>query len=165
MSNNDTRNLSAGSAVAAVGGFIEGLSYLNKDRRLNFGTAFEISATSDAEICMQLRSIFSQLPDLTLSIDESFQGGFRQLEVDIGSHLLVEPHIDDANHALKLRKYLSWKILDKIFCNVAEMKDFGEPRRILGSTGDRNSQLAFYFLSTGQLSFVIYFHRGCAQSG
>lgn len=152
------------SRVTALGGYLEGISFLNKDRRSNFSEAFAVKAAGDAEVLAELKLIFSQLPDLVLDFDEQFKGSFRQLEHDIRSLLLVDPHVVDEKTAQDMRSYLSFKIMDRLG-DIAELKDYEEPKRIVGSNGNVGGVMNFYLLRTSQLSFIIYFFNRLHGSG
>ena len=155
---------SLASSVAALGGFLEGLSFLNRDRRSNFAEAFTVIASDDAAVLAEIQSIFSHLPELTLNFDEHFHGGFRQLEQDIKSLLLVEPHVTDEQRAQDMRSYLSFKIMDRLD-DIAELKEFAEPKRIVGAAGEAEGAMIFYLFQTSQISFVLYFFSTVRSQG
>ena len=151
--------------IAALGGFLNGLSLLNKNSRSNFAEAFVIDAENDADALAVLRSKFSHLPNLVLSFDEQFQGGFRQLERDIELFLLVDPHVADEPLAKVLRANLSFKIMDRLD-DVTELKEFEEPKRIVGTHGDGEGPMTFYLLRTSKICFVVYFYgsKNCPEN-
>ncbi|UWQ30017.1 hypothetical protein [Leisingera sp. M523] len=146
------------SRVAALGGFLDGLSFLNKDQRANFAAAFVVNAAEDKEVLSEICSAFSQLPPLRLSLDQSFDGGFAQLEKDIGSFLLIDPHVSDEQKAKEMRSYLAFKVMGRLD-EIAELKDFAEPKRIISAT---DAAMIFYLLRTRDVSFVMYF---CCSAG
>jgi len=58
--------------IAALGGFLEGISYLNRDSRADFASAFVVDAGDDERVQIQIQSIFSHLPGLIVKLGRSF---------------------------------------------------------------------------------------------
>ena len=75
-----THKTQATKNVAALGGYLEGLSFLCKDSRSNFASAYEVDATNVTDFLPEIMSIFEHLPDMELDIDERFRGGIYQLK-------------------------------------------------------------------------------------
>lgn len=152
--------------IAALGGFLEGISYLNQDSRSDFASAYVLHASDDEQVQTAIQSIFSHIPGLTVRLDASFQGGMGQLEHDIGSHLLVNPHVGDKLLAQDMRRYLSFKVMDRLDDIINDWKHmdvnqsllrFDEPKRFVGKYDDIRGQMIFYLLRSGDVSFVLYF--------
>lgn len=152
--------------VAALGGFLEGISYLNRDRRSDFAEAFVVDAPDDRQFPEYIQNRFSQLPGLTVRPDESFQGSTGQLEQDIKSLLLVNPFVGDEQLAQNMRSYLSFKIMDRLddiindwdrLDDVSNILRYDAPKRFIGTHDDSRGQMIFYLLRSGEVSFVLYF--------
>jgi hypothetical protein len=151
------------SRIAALGGYLEGISFLNADPRSNFAEAFVVKALDDADVLAELRTAFSQLPELILSFDESFQGTIYKIEQIVRSSILIEPHVTDDQVAQDMRSYLAFNIMDRLE-DIAELKDYAEPKRIVGLNGMVGEVMNFYLLRTPQLNFVIYFCSNVCSS-
>ncbi len=149
----------AEAKVAALGGFLEGISYLNRDRRNHFGEAFSVSATNVADLIAELKALFAHIPDLELSFDSAFVGGFRQLEQDIKSQILTDPYVVDESRTGELNSYLSFKVMDRLD-EIADLKDCVSPQKLVGGYGGNELSMTFYWIATPSLSYVIYFSGG-----
>jgi hypothetical protein len=143
--------------VAALGGYLEGLSFLSKDSNANFASAYEVDATNVTDFLPEIISIFEHLPDMELDIDERFRGGIYQLEQVITSYLLVDPHIEDEKAAENMRKYLSFKVMDRIDIFIGGLNKFEPPKRIIGRSGMVPNLMVFYLLTSPKMNFVLQF--------
>jgi hypothetical protein len=143
--------------IAALGGYLEGLSLLSKDSRSNFATAYKVEASNVTDLLSELASQFKHLPDLEFDIDERFQVDIFQLEQIVMSHLLVDPYIEDKKTAEDMRKYLAFKILDRIGLEVAELKSFEQPKRIVGRSMTLSGLMVFYLLVSPKAKLVLQF--------
>ena len=144
------------ASVAALGGFLEGISYLNQNCRSEFAEAFLVDASTDRDFLTEIQSRFTHLSGLTLELDNSFQGGFRQLEQDITSLLLVNPHVGDEQLAKNMRSYLSFKIMDRLG-EIRDRSEFIEPARFVGTHDETDGSMIFYLLRSPEICFVLYF--------
>ena len=154
MTNHKTRTE---LGVAALGGFLEGLSFLSTDSRANYATAYEVEASNATDLFSEVASRFDHLPDLKFDIDENDQGGINQLEQAITSHLLIDPHIKDGKTAEDMRKYLSFNILDRIDLEIADLGSFEPPQRIVGRSSTLSGLVVFYLLTSPKINFVLQF--------
>ncbi|MEO1406385.1 MAG: hypothetical protein AAFV54_07820, partial [Pseudomonadota bacterium] len=100
--------------VASLGGFLNGISYLNQDRHSDFAEAFVVEASDDRQFPEYIQTSFSHLTGLTVRLDGSFQETMGQLEQDLKSLLLVNPFVGDEHVAQNMRSYLSFKIMDRL---------------------------------------------------
>lgn len=153
--------------VAALSGLLEGISYLNQDHRSYFAEAFVVDAADDSQFPEYIETHFPQLSGLTVRRDEKFQASTGQLEKDIVSLLLVDPHVGDERLAQDMRSYFSFKIMDRlddIINDWERMNDdsvqlrYDAPKRFIGTHDNTRGQMIFYLLSRGPISFVMYFH-------
>jgi hypothetical protein len=153
--------------VAALGGFLEGISYLNQDHRSYFAEAFVVDAVDDSQFPKYIETHFPQLSGLTVRRDENFQASTGQLEKDIVSLLLIDPHAGDERLAQEMRSYLSFKVMDRlddIINDWERMNDdsvqlrYDAPKRFIGTHDNTRGQMVFYLLSRDPISFVLYFH-------
>lgn len=147
----------ASTHVAYLGGYLEGLSFLCKDSRANFATAYEVDATNVADFLSEVASNFEHLPDLELDIDEDFPKDIYKLEKVISSYLLVDTHIEDEKSAENMRKYLSFKVMDSIDLFIDDFKEFDPPKRVVGRSSMVPNLIVFYLLTSPKISFVLQF--------
>ena len=143
--------------VAGLGGYLEGLSFLSKDSRSNFASAFEVKASNVSDFLLEVASIFEHLPDMELDIDERFQDGVYQLEQVVASYLLVDPHIEDKMAAEDMRKYLSFQVMDRIDLFIGHLKEFDPPKRVIGRSSMVTDLMIFYLLTSPKINFVLQF--------
>lgn len=164
--NNESSRSSYEARVAFLGGFLEGISYLNHDRRSDFAEAFVVNALHDRQVPEAIQTSFSHLAGVTVRPDGSFRETIGQLEQDIKSLLLVNPLVDDEQAAQDMRSYLSFKIMDRIddIINDWERLDddsilqkYAPPKRLIGTHDDIRGQMIFYLLRSEQVTFVLYF--------
>jgi hypothetical protein len=149
--------------VAALGGFLEGISFLSKDCRSNFAEAFIVDASDDGEFLTDIRSRFTHLSGFALELDNNFRGGFRQLEQDITSLLLTKPHVGNEQLAKDMRSYLSFKIMDRLG-EIRDRIEFDEPKRFVGTHDETDGTMIFYLLRSPEMSFVLYFFSTMSNS-
>ncbi|WP_372570784.1 hypothetical protein [Ruegeria jejuensis] len=149
--------------IASLGGFLEGISFLNQDCCSNFAEAFSVEASDESEVLADIQSRFTHLPELALKSDEGFQGGFRQLEQDISSLLLVKPHVSHEQLAQDMRSYLSFKIMDRLD-DIANFGEFMKPRRFVGIHGEIDGSMIFYLLRSPEIWLVLYFSSSVSNS-
>ena len=165
--NNESSISSYVARVASLGGLLEGISYLNLDRRSNFAEAFVVDAPYDVDVPAAILTIFSHLEGMAVRPDGNFRETMRQLEQDVESLLLVNPFIGDEQITKNMRSYLAFKIMDRLddIINDWEQLDedsillnYAPPKRFIGRHDDILGQMIFYFLRSEQVTFVLYFH-------
>jgi len=164
--NNESSVPSYAARVASLGGFLNGISYLNQDRRSDFAEAFVVETSDDRQIPEYIQTSFSHLTGMTVILDGSFQETMGQLEQDIKSLLLVNPFVGDEQVAQDMRSYLSFKIMDRLddIINDWERLDddsvllrYASPKRFIGKHDDIRGQMIFYLLRSGEVTFALYF--------
>ena len=151
----------AAAKVAALGGFLEGISFLNQDRRSDFAEAFIVDEADDRGFLTDIQSHFNHLSGLTLMSDDDFQGS--QLEQDIASLVLVKPHIDNEQLAKDMRAYLSFKIMDRLG-EIGDQSEFKEPKRFVGTCDEADGSMIFYLFRSPKICFVLYFFSTTTNS-
>lgn len=147
----------ASTHVTYLGGYLEGLSFLSKDRRANFATAYDVDSSNVTDFLSEIASRFEHLPDMELDIDQHFQKDIYQLEQVVASYLLVDPHIEDEKTAEDMRKYLSFKVMDRIDLFIDGLKEFDRPKRIMGRSSMVPNLIVFYLLTSPKINFVLQF--------
>ncbi|SLN22013.1 hypothetical protein ROA7450_00803 [Roseovarius albus] len=93
--NSESSVPSYAARVASLGGFLDGISYLNQDRRSDFAEAFVVESSDDREFSEYIHTSFSHLAGMTVRSDGNFLETMGQLELDIRSLLLVNPFVGD----------------------------------------------------------------------
>lgn len=144
--------------IAELDGFLRGISFLNKDHRSNFAEAMIVDTKDSTDILKHIRSQFSQISDLEIKFDETFDGSLSQLEQETNSLLLVDSHVANEHSARDLRSYLTFKILDRIY-DPTEEKVFEKPVKIVGAAKERQGSMTFYFFRSPVICFLIYFYK------
>lgn len=159
--------------IAALDGFLQGISYLNQDPRSDFAEAFVVDAPDDRQVPEFIQSQFSHRPGVTIRPDDRFHGGMGQLERDIGSLLLVNPFVDDEALAGDLRSYLSFKIMDRLddiindwgrMDDASDFVNYTEPKRFIGTYDGIRGEMIFYLLRSADVCFALYFFSSAESS-
>lgn len=164
--NNRSLVSSYAAKVASLGGFLDGISYLNQNRRSDFAEAFVVEAPDKCLFPEYIQTRFSHLTGMNVRSDTRFQGTMGQLEQDLKSLLLVNPIVDDEQSAEDMRSYLSFQIMDRLdeIINAWQRVDdysspprYLPPKRFLATYDDMRGQMIFYLLRSGEVTFVLYF--------
>ena len=164
--NNEASISSYVARVASLGGFLDGISYLNQDRRSDFAEAFVLNVPYDHDVPDAIQTSFSHLAGMTVRPDSNFRETIGQLEQDLKSLLLVNPFVGDEQIAENMRSYLAFKIMDRlddIINDWAQLDEdsillnYAPPKRFIGRHDDIIGQMIFYLLRSEQVTFVLYF--------
>lgn len=144
--------------VAALGGFLEGISYLNHDRRADFAASFVLNGVEAVSVTTAIRAVFAQLPDLDLRVDVTFDGSLRQLEQELPGFLLIAPNMEDEDNARDLRPILAFKIMDRLD-DIFGMGNIPNPTKLIGTSSKTAGSMVFYVFQSPKLCCALYFHR------
>jgi hypothetical protein len=143
--------------AAELAGFLNGISYLNQDRRSNFAASFLLNCIVDDEIIPEINAIFQENPIPPFVVREEREINFGDLEQELSSSILCSSYIVDSGHEGDLGAYISFKIMDRID-DIFEPENVRRVKKLTGSFGSTDGTVTFYCLTSSSHTLVIYLH-------
>jgi hypothetical protein len=143
--------------AAELSGYLDGISYLNRERRSFFAGSFLLSSVSEDAIIQDISARFQENPLPPLVVYEEREITTGEMEHDLGSSVLCNSYMADSGQERDLRAYISFKIMDRIdeFLDLDRVKMV---KKLTGSFGSEDGTVTFFCLTTSSHTLVIYLH-------
>lgn len=143
--------------AAELAGFLNGISYLNQDRRSNFAESFLLNCVVEDAIVPEINARFQENPIPALVVNEECEINTGDLEQELRSSILCSSYLADSGHEADLGAYISFKIMDRID-DIFEPESVRRVKKLIGSFGSYDATVTFYCLTSSSHTLVIYLH-------
>lgn len=149
--------------AAELSGYLDGVSYLNRDRKSFFAESFLLSSVNEESLIQEIKERFQENPVPTMLVLEDRRITFGELEKDLRSAILCNSYIEDSSKESDLGAYISFKIMDRID-DFLELRNVKYVIKIMGVFGSEDSRVTFYCLTTSSHTLVIYLHARAGKA-
>jgi hypothetical protein len=143
--------------AAELSGYLDGISYLNRDRRSFFAESFLLHSVNEDALIQEISARFQENPIPPFAVCEEREITTSELEQDLSSSILRNSYIEDSEQESDLRGYISYKIMDRID-DFLELRSITRVKKLRGSFGSEDGRVTFYCLTTSSHTLVIYLY-------